>query len=157
MGGFSYTVWLVLGLALIILEPLVPGLVVIFLGFGALLTAAVVYFDLIPGMAGQIFFWLITSGVMIGLLREQVRKIFPSLEKSEGSDETEYLDREVEVVSLIDGKSDRGRVRFMGTTWKARCQSPEEQIPAGSYAKIAGRDNLTLIVYGAPQGASKEN
>ena len=110
MGGFSYTVWLVLGLALIILEPLVPGLVVIFLGFGALLTAAVVYFDLIPGMAGQIFFWLITSGVMIGLLREQVRKIFPSLEKSEGSDETEYLDREVEVINLVDGKSDRGRV-----------------------------------------------
>ena len=151
MGGFSYLVWLSLGVALIVLEPFVPGLVVIFLGFGALLTSGVVFFDLIPGLTGQMFFWLISSGIMIGLLREQVRKIFPSLEKTEGSDESEYLDREVEVVALADGKSDRGRVRFMGTTWKARCQEPSEQIPAGSFAKIAGRDNLTLIVYGAPK------
>ncbi|MCB1168808.1 MAG: NfeD family protein [Leptospiraceae bacterium] len=151
MGGFSYVVWFILGLALIVLEPVVPGLVIIFLGFGALLTGVVVFFDLIPGLAGQVFFWLISSGLLIALLREQVRKIFPSLEKSEGSDESEYLDREVEVISLVDGQSDRGRVRFMGTTWKARCENPSEQIPSGSYAKIAGRDNLTLIVYGAPK------
>lgn len=151
MGGFSYLVWLSVGLALIVLEPLIPGLVVIFLGFGALLTALLVFLGVLPGMTGQIFFWLISSGVMIALLREQVRKIFPSLEKREGSDETDYLDREVEVVSIVDGTSDRGRVRFMGTTWKARCQDPGEQIPVGSYAKIAGRDNLTLIVYGAPK------
>ena len=151
MGGLSYLVWLIGGAALIVLEPFIPGLVVIFLGMGGLLTGILVFFGLLPGLTGQIFFWLISSGVLIAVLREQVRKIFPSLEKSELSDENDYLDREVEVISPVDGKTDHGRVRFMGTTWKARAQNRDEQIPVGFFAKIAGRENLTLIVYGAHQ------
>lgn len=137
--------WLIGGILLILLEFVVPGAIVVFFGLGAILTAAAVYFRMVDAPGLQFVFWSVSSLVLILIFRRQVRLWFPSLERYKPADEaTELLGTEVLVTQDVTPDSSEGRVRYQGTSWKAR--STGGPIPAGSKAKIAGRKNIILYI-----------
>lgn len=142
---FSAAVWLSVGIALIIAEFFLPGAISVFLGLGAILTAALTYLGALTTLHAQFLFWVFSSLVLILLLRSRITHWFPSLERYDPRpDEAEIVGRVVETLSDIRPGEKEGRVRFQGSAWAAR--SVDEPIAAGQKARILGRDNLCLIV-----------
>ena len=137
--------WAIAGLALVLAEFAVPGLVVLFFGLGALITGGLS--AIIPGLQGslplQIVVWLASSvGTLFGLRRHAAAIFRGTVTRgTEGVDE--YSGKLAEVVEEIrPGKP--GRVRFQGTTWTAITY--DQPLVAGDACEILKGENLTLVV-----------
>jgi len=144
MGDALTWFWFLLGLVLIITEFFLPGFVVIFLGVGALVTAAARWLGFFPGLAQSFFFWVISSTVLLVTLRHFAKRWLPSETSFHMTDEdVEAAGEIVEVVTPI-GSHKEGRIRFRGTTWPAICR--EGTISPGQKARILYRDNLIWTV-----------
>ena len=137
-------IWALLGLVLVLAEFFVPGLVVIFFGAGALVTAIIS--AILPGVRGsmvlQIVIWLATSGLCLGLLRKYLSKVFRGRMITEAG-EDDVVGKAAEVVEVITPDKP-GRVRFEGTTWAA--ESYTETFNPGDRVEILKQENITLIV-----------
>ncbi len=142
---FTHVAWVILGVILLGLEFVIPGAVIMFFGLGAVLTGLAVALGLIKGLLGQLLFWAISSLVLFLLLRNQVKKWFPALERYELYDEDDDIrGKIVDVIKDIHPGEEKGRVRYQGSLWQAK--SENAVLKAGQKAKITGRDNLLLYV-----------
>lgn len=146
-------VWALVGVSCIGLEMLLPGFVIFFFGMGALATALC---SLMPPVAGalwlQIILFVFFSILSLVLLRRRFTRIFEGtvFNPSRVSGEEEGTGEMAEVVELI-GPAREGRIRFRGTTWKARCATGEfapGEFAPGSMVKIVERDGMTYVVKG---------
>ena len=138
-------IWLLLGLLLMVSEVFIPGFVIFFFGFGAvvsgILTAAFPFLK--SRLIWQVLIWLGTSTVSLFLLRRYLSKVFRGrfFEKSAG--ETDHTGEKVKVIKAI--RPDRaGRVRFQGTSWKA--VSYDEVFKVGEEVEILKTENLSIVV-----------
>jgi hypothetical protein len=134
--------WLYLGVALIILEVMTPGLVSIFFGLAALTVAAGAW--LMPAL-GQGWQWIafsVFSVLYIFLLRKSLKKVFSGEREVSDSPSDEFSGKLAIVVEPI-APSKPGRVEFCGTNWTAEA---ETEFPVGASVRILGRKNLTLRV-----------
>ncbi|MBI3395939.1 MAG: NfeD family protein [Spirochaetia bacterium] len=137
-------IWLVAGIAMVVVEHFVPGIIIVFFGIGGILTALLIALGALPTIGGQLLFWSLSSLVLLLLLRRQIRKWFPSLEDYNPYDEqSDLAGRIVDVVEDIEPGTDNGRVRLHGTTWKASAAS---LIRSGEKVRVVKRDNLILEV-----------
>lgn len=138
------TAWLVAGVAFLLLELVVPGAVLVFLGAGALVVALLVWLGLLTTWVSAITAWFIGSLALLLGLRGLVLRLLPGESETQSTDEE--LDAYGEVVEVIEavGPDPGGRIRFRGTTWDALCL--EQTIPAGSKARIVLRQDLAWIV-----------
>lgn len=144
-------IWLGLGIALIVLEVVIPGLVSVFFGMAAVILSVAIFLGAPIPLSLQIMGWIVLSGVLILTLRKQVAKIFPALEyRGEISDQKEITGQWVQVIEDVYPDNDRGRVRYQGSTWIARSQG--QVLRAGSDAYIVDRKNLTLVIDQEPSG-----
>jgi len=136
--------WIVVGVVLILLELVVPGLVLVFLGAGALVVALLVWLGLLGSWVTATTTWFIASLALLLGLRGLVQRLIPGETETQSTDEE--LDAFGEVVEVVEavGPVPGGRIRFRGTTWDALCL--EQVIPAGSKACIVLRQDLTWIV-----------
>lgn len=135
-------IWLALGIALIIIEVMTPGLVSIFFGLAALTVALVAW--LVPSL-GQGWQWLafsVFSVLYIFLLRKSLKKVFSGKREVSDSPNDEFSGKLVAVVEAV-APNRPGRVEFCGTNWTAEAES---EIPVGATVRILGRKNLTLKV-----------
>jgi inner membrane protein len=138
-------IWLIAGVLLIVTELFLPGLVVCFLGLGAILVAGLRWLGLLTGMVNSITAWFLISIVLLVGLRHVMLKWLPSERTYQMTDEDlEAVGSIVEVVEPISSIDQKGRVRFGGTTWPAI--SKEGTIPKGKKAKLLLRDNLVWTV-----------
>lgn len=137
--------WLVLGILLIILELVLPGAVVVFLGLGALLVALALYLGLVEGWLSAFTLWFISSLLLIIVLRSILQRYLPEGE-AEVQSTDEDLDAYGAVVEVAEAMSPEqaGRIRFRGTTWPAICY--ECALSPGEKAKIIHRENLLWVV-----------
>lgn len=139
-------VWAVIGIACIGLEMIMPGFVIFFFGMGALATALC---TLVPFVADivwlQVIVFVAFSTLSLVFLRRRFTRIFAGsvFDSGKGNPEEEGIGGIAEVTETVGSVKD-GRIRFMGTTWKARCR--EGEIPSGANARILGRDGMTYIV-----------
>lgn len=141
----NYVVWLVAGSLLVLLEFLIPGLVVIFLGMGALLTAGVLYLGWITDAYWLIVFFALSSIFMLATLRRLVVRFYPSdSERVEADEEKLVIGQKATSLTTITDFDFSGRIRFSGTTWTAR--STHGEIPEGVAVEIVGRENIHFIV-----------
>ncbi len=139
-------IWAIAGIILFFIEFFIPGLVIIFFGIGALVTAL---FTFILGdifsFPFQIFLFTVTSVSSLILLRKYMKKIFTG--KIQDGVEKENFNIEigeiVPVLELIKPGEVGGRVKYQGTQWNARS---DETITPGESVEITGIKNLTLIV-----------
>lgn len=139
--------WIFLGggLALMILETLIPGGVSFFLGLSGILIGALRFFGIMLDPSTSIMAWL---GISIGLIlifRPLLMKYWGGESSVKLADEDfEAMDQIVEVVEPVNDLDNSGRIRFHGISWQARTLKGE--LKPGQKAKIKYRDNVTWIV-----------
>lgn len=135
-------IWFLVGLAMMLLEFAIPGLIVIFFGAGAWVIAILT--AIFPHMVVwiQLMLFTIISVVSLLLLRGQLKKHFFSDQEgaeSEGLDD--YIGRSAVVEKEI--KNGRGKINFRGASWDAFA---DEDIPEGSQVNIIEKDSIRLKV-----------
>jgi membrane protein implicated in regulation of membrane protease activity len=138
-------IWLAAGIILMLVEILIPGLVVVFLGLAALAVAALRYFGILASELNSLTAWFIISLFFILSLRWLALRIFPPDTSFERPLEDEdAMGAIVEVIQDITDRDTSGRIKFQGTTWPAICH--EGEIKKGKKAKLLFRDNLSWVV-----------
>ena len=137
--------WLVFGVMLIIAEALLPGLVSIFIGFGAMTVAAFIHYNYVDNVASQLVVWFVASTIYIFTLRLLIMKFYPSDTQKQNINEDQLvMGQEVEVVeTIVAGGS--GRISYGDSTWQA-VSKYNEDIKIGEKVKVLNRENITWLV-----------
>lgn len=143
------TIWVVLGILFIAVEFFLPGLVTVFLGMGAFLTAIFVWLGIIESIKSSIIVWFTSSLIFAVFLRNLMKRYFPGESKKERLyEDSDAYGTVVEVVEQIFEDNDKGRIRFQGSSWPAMTETGT--IEKGKKAKLLYRDNLIWVVEPAP-------
>jgi membrane protein implicated in regulation of membrane protease activity len=135
-------IWFLVGLALLLAELVLPGLVILFFGIGAWVTAlAVLLFH--PPLNVQILIFLVSSLLSLSLLRKVIRKRFTTTTSdSTGDLQEEYVGKTVTALEPFD-EYGKGKVSFRGSTWQAQCKQP---VHRGQELVIRRFDSIMLFV-----------
>lgn len=137
-------VWFVIGLVLLLLEFLLPGLVVFFFGIGAWVVAAVCLFTDIS-INVQLLIFIAASVISLLALRRWLKGIFIGHVTSKQDAKVnieEFVGQKVVVKKKITPELS-GTVELHGTDWEA---SADEEIQPGTVVKVVAKDNITLKV-----------
>ncbi len=134
-------IWFLVGLGLLLLELVLPGLVILFFGVGAWVTALVCTITDI-NLNWQILIFLVASLLGLVLLRKYLRNRFFNRSDKEIDDQLEeFIGRKA--LAVDDFKDGSGKVEFKGTQWMARSKKP---VSKGDWVIIRSKDSLTLDV-----------
>lgn len=134
-------IWFLIGLALILLELVVPGLVLIFFGVGAWVTALVCLMFNIE-LNTQLFIFLGSSLLSLALLRKTLKKRYMDRKSHDADLEDEYIGHTaVALNSFAAGQT--GKVSFKGSSWHAESNKP---VTEGQRLKITGYKSIKLFV-----------
>jgi membrane protein implicated in regulation of membrane protease activity len=136
-------VWLGIGVVLVLLELIIPGAVLGFVGGAAILTGVLIQLGHLSGPVNIMMTFFISSIFFIMVLRTGLMKLFPSESQVQNTDETEAaIGKIVEVLDTISPYK-RGRIKYLDVSWEAQA---DIDIEAGSQAVISGRDGNCWIV-----------
>ena len=145
MNSLAFSLWLSSGIFFTAIEFLVPGLVMVFVGLGALTVTLGMYLGYIDEIVQQFITFFISSIIYLLTLRFLVLRFFTSVTRKENIDEDEeVMGSIVEIVADINS-GEFGRVEHSGSSWQARAEG-DQTILKGEQVKIIGRDNITWIV-----------
>ncbi|MCW8195700.1 NfeD family protein [Proteobacteria bacterium 005FR1] len=141
-----FMIWFIGGIVLIVLEFILPGGIVFFLGLGATVVSLLLYTGLIDGWLQAFTTWFIGSLVLLFGLRGVVQKFVPAIvEKARTDEDLDAYNKRGEVCERIPAGGE-GRIKFRGSTWLARNHNAEEALEVGREVRIVFRDNLVWIV-----------
>ncbi len=148
--------WMVFGLVLIALELVLPGLVSVFLGLGALVTAAFLNQGWVSTVEGAMVSFFAASTFLLLFVRAWVGRFLPATRIISETDEVKLaLYQRVKVIEAIPPGGE-GRISFQESTWKARFASgSRDGAPVGSEVTLLGQDNITYIVGHEPGDHSR--
>ena len=144
--------WFLLGLALIFLEFLVPGVILVFFGIGAWAAAVTTYFGLTASFQYQLVTFALVSIGLLVVLRKWIKGKFYGhvadvQDLSKNIDE--FTGQSVVVLQdIIPDKMD-GAVEFKGARWSA---VSDEHIQKGEIAIIIGVDGIILKIRKKQEG-----
>lgn len=145
LNNIIIIIWLSVGVLLMILELVIPGMVTVFMGAAAVIVAGLRWIGLVESLGVSIALWMILSAVLVVALRSVLQRFLPSESTHNAADEdTMALGQVVEVIRTCTDDTTTGRIRYQGTTWMA--QTLDGEIPAGANARLLYRDNLAWIV-----------
>ena len=145
MHDLAFSIWLGSGIFLMAIEFLVPGLVMVFVGLGALTVALGMQLGYIDEVPQQFTTFFISSIIYLLTLRFLVLRFVPSVTRKENIDEDEeVMGSIVEIVAEITS-GEFGRVEHSWSSWQARAEG-DQTILKGEQVKIIGRENITWIV-----------
>ncbi len=136
-------VWFIAGIVLGLVELIVPGLVLIFFGLGAWVTALLtLVFD--ANIYVQFIVFISASVISLYIFRKYLKsKLFDAKQNHEPNfDDDEFIGKMARVIVEIR-PGNPGKVEFKGSTWSAMAQS---SIAIGEMVKIIDKDSITLIV-----------
>lgn len=139
--------WFLAGLALVLLEFQLPGVVAIFFGVGAWITALATWLGFSPTLTGQIWTFAISSTVLLVTLRRYVKGRFlghASGEQDPLVNLDDFVGRIAHVTETIR-PDDEGRVEFKGAGWEARTEG-DTTLDVGEPVVIDRLDGLVLVV-----------
>jgi len=137
-------IWFLIGIALLIMEFVMPGLIIAFFGFGACVVAIVCLLTDIS-LNAQLIIFIGSSVLSLLCLRKWLRGIFlghTSSRQDLKEDIAEFVGQKVVVKEKIVPNIG-GKVELHGTNWQAEA---DEEIEAGAVVEIIGKENLTLKV-----------
>jgi len=134
-------IWFLIGLGLLLLELVLPGLVILFFGIGAWVTALITSFTGM-NLNWQILIFLVASLLGLVLLRKFLKNRFFNKTNKEIDDQLEeFIGRKAKAID--DFKDGTGKVDFKGTHWTAISDNP---VAKGDWVIIRSLDGLTLKV-----------
>ena len=135
-------IWFLIGLAFILLEFIIPGVIVIFFGVGAWVNSLLLLI-MDFGLNTQLIIFLVTSIVLLVILRKKVQSIFVGkTEQSTNGDVDDIIGKKVKVVTKIT-PNEVGKVLLNGTQWSA---TSDNEIDEDTIVIITSKNNLTLTV-----------
>ncbi len=137
--------WLIIGVMLIFLQLAVPGHVLFFFGFGALVTACVTWLYSFS-LALQLLVMISTSTVFLLGFKNLIQNKSAPEGGEERKEEEEMLSSvvgEKGVVSSTITPPAEGKIKFSGTIWRA---SADEIIEEGEIISIVRRQDEVFHV-----------
>jgi len=137
-------IWFLIGLALLIMEFVLPGLIIAFFAVGAWIVALVCLITDI-GINTQLIIFIVSSVLSLLLLRKWLKGVFigHSVSKQDlKEDLEEFIGQKAVVKEKITPKAG-GKVEFHGTNWLAEA---DEEIAVETVVEIVGKENITLKV-----------
>lgn len=137
-------IWFFIGLVLLFVEMVVPGLIIAFFAFGAWVVAAVCLVKALS-LNQQLALFIMTSALALLLARSWLRSIFTGYVTSKQNADTDlndYVGQRAVVTQKITTKLP-GKVEFHGAPWLA---AADQEIGEGAVVEIVAKDNLTLKV-----------
>ena len=137
-------IWFLIGFAVVLVEFALPGVIIVFLGLGAWVTALFVWLGWAESVGAQTAVFMISSVMLLFGLRHIFRGWFmghSSLGDSE-SEMDEFLGKSARAVAAITAGGE-GKVEFKGAHWNAIA---EDDINPGQVVTISARDGLQLTV-----------
>ncbi|MDQ2076252.1 NfeD family protein [Marinimicrobium sp. ABcell2] len=141
-----FALWFIAGAVLMLLELVIPGGIVIFLGIGAVLVSFLLYTGVIDGWLQAFTVWFIGSLVLVFALRGLVQKLIPAqVERGKTDEDLDAYDQVAVVAERIPAQGE-GRINFRGSTWAARCHQPDLEVEAGTQVRVVLRENLVWLV-----------
>ena len=138
--------WFLVGLVLALAEFIVPGLIIIFFGAGAWITALATGLGVIDSFNQQLLVFLVSSLLSLILFRKHGQRYFEGrvtgvLAPYESLDD--FQGGKAVVVAPIMPKHVGGKVEFNGTIWDAES---EVELTPGTTVQVFSRRDLTLKV-----------
>lgn len=137
-------IWFVIGLALLLIEFAMPGLIIFFFGIGAWVVSALCFFVDIS-INAQLIVFIVSSVLFLLVLRSRLKSLFSgfgSAKEDMSSDMPELIGETALVKETIKANI-KGRVEIHGTNWDAVA---EEEIEKGTSVVIVGKESITLKV-----------
>ena len=136
--------WFLAGLVLMLLELLLPGIILVFIGLGAWVAALAAWLGWVDSLAGQALVFAIASVVLLVGLRRLFKGWLTgvTLAGDSAHELNEFIGKTVPVLTAIPSGG-MGKVEFRGAHWNAQSSEP---LGAGASAIITGREGLCLLV-----------
>lgn len=154
-----FTLWFIGGVLLMLLEFVIPGGIIFFLGLGATGVALLLYAGLIEGWLQAFTAWFIGSLVLLFGLRGLVQKLIPAqIERGKTDEDLDAYDQQAQVLERIPAGGE-GRIDFRGSTWKAKNYHEDRDLEPGTPVRIVFRDNLvwTVEALDSPNGENESS
>lgn len=138
-------IWVVVGLALIVFELIIPGGIIMFLGASCLIVAAALKLGLVTGLIQSLTLWFITSIILVLIFRRMVQNMVGgNTTKAETDEVLNYYGKTANVLETIGPGDKTGRVSFQDSTWPAI--SDGQVIEAGETVTVVCQQNIALLV-----------
>ncbi len=135
-------IWFLLGIAFFVIELVLPGFVLFFLGIGAWCVAAVLAVLDVP-LTAQLLIFLVCSLLSLILLRSRLKSVFMGKSSEEAdSVNVDSAPTTGVVTDAIIPPAD-GRVKYGGSFWRAVADEP---IAAGAVVLIVEKKDLIIKV-----------
>ncbi len=137
-------IWFLIGLVLLFVEMVVPGLIIAFFAFGGWVVALVCLFQPLT-LNQQLALFIMTSALSLLLARSWLKNMFSGYVTSRqdaNADLNDFTGQRAVVTEKITVKLP-GKVEFRGVPWLA---AAEQEIQQGAVVEIVAKDNLTLKV-----------
>ncbi len=132
--------WLIAGIAMIILELLVPGGFVLFVLGLAAVTIFLVTSFFSMGWMYQVTMFFVAAVMYLVLLRDNLKKLVFKFSKEEDP-ENEFVGKIAKAITPITATE--GKVEFKGTQWPAKSDWP---VLPGEEVEIISQESILLIV-----------
>ncbi len=137
-------IWIIVGLACVLLEFVLPGAIIVFLGVSAIVTGLLLKAGLPTSSGIPFVVFMALSAAQLVFLRRYVKTWFTgSSEGSEDSSLEEFVGKSASVTGGFENGSGKGTVVFKGTNWNALS---EDSLNAGDEVIIRKQDGITLHV-----------
>jgi membrane protein implicated in regulation of membrane protease activity len=135
----AWEVWVAAGLIMMVLETLVPGAFLVWLGLAALGTGAVTWW------AGLGFGWQVASCAILAAISVAtgLRLRLVRVRSRVNTPQSGLVGRQVEVLSF---EGDRGRVRLGDSDWPARLARGVAVPDKGALLPVTGLDGVVLVL-----------
>ncbi|WP_101674234.1 NfeD family protein [Alloalcanivorax mobilis] len=149
----EYSYWIILGLALIILEFVLSGLVTVFLGIAALLVGVLVFLGLLDDTAWELALFSLFSLLLLAVARRYFRRWLLGKETRayDSGDSAGLVGHRATVAGPFHQGS--GTVLYRGARWQAQASGPLED---GQMVRIIEHQGLWLTVEPWTPPASKD-
>lgn len=144
MIKFTPEIWIILGFVLILLEFVVPGALIVFMGTASIIVGLLIYIGLPIDHGIPFFAFMILAIGQIVFLRKRVKSWFTGDTAKDSQDSIEeFIGKPAEVVSGFEDGAETGTVVFKGANWKAVSKDP---LSPGEKVVIEKQEGITLIV-----------
>ena len=140
----TYAFWLLLGIALLLSELFIPGLIAAFFGIGALLVGVLTLLGIIDTLAAQLAVFAVFSLVALFALRKHFHRWLRGTEadpSAKDMDDAGVIGSRVKV--LTDFTDGTGTVQLNGAKWDA--ESPDS-LKMGDTAWVTEHKGIILVV-----------
>jgi membrane protein implicated in regulation of membrane protease activity len=142
MGISPVLIWFLFGIACFVVELMLPGFVLFFLGIGAWCAAAALAVIDVP-LTAQLLIFLASSLLSLILLRARLKSIFSGSSSKEADSVNMNSTPATGVVTDAIIPPADGRVKYGGSFWRATADEP---IAEGTVVLIVEKKDLIIKV-----------